>query len=102
MWKANFNSAQLKTQNKAARAFALWVVAITICATVHTEKLPELKSKQDEAHKAADLFNKNKQKMERLQVELTTEADSLQEQANELQSLHNQIKEISAAKIVIN
>ena len=37
MWKANFNSANLKTQSKAARAFALWVVAITICATVHTE-----------------------------------------------------------------
>ena len=43
MWKANFNSSNLKSNYKAARAFALWVVAITICASVHAESLPNLK-----------------------------------------------------------
>jgi len=35
MWKNNFNSSNLKSKSKAARAFALWVVAINICASVH-------------------------------------------------------------------
>ena len=35
MWKNNFNSSQLKSKSKAARAFALWVVSINICASVH-------------------------------------------------------------------
>ena len=43
MWKANFNSSSLKSNFKAARAFALWVVAINICASVHQESLPALK-----------------------------------------------------------
>ena len=102
MWKANFNSSSLKSNFKAARAFALWVVAINICASVHQESLPALKLEQEKASKAAESFNKNQQKLERLSIELNAEADKLQTQADELQALHAQITSIGQAKIRIH
>ena len=69
-WSGEFDPDTLKSKDKAAYAFSIWVRALESLCILHLQHVPGVKAASAEAEQAAEVFNANKAAFEELSAEI--------------------------------